>query len=70
MTLGVIGAVLLLLLAFMWWRGHTHLWAVLVTLLLGIIIAKSGGTIGMLGDSLVNGIRAGGTAVAGLFGKK
>lgn len=56
MTRGALGAVLVAVLAWMWWRNRPPISALVVALILGVIIeSSSGGFLEDCADGLLNG---------------
>ncbi len=64
MTLGIVGALLLVLLLYLWWRDRYSIATTFAALLLGFIIAQSNGPLGTFANAAVDGIRTAGTAIA------
>lgn len=62
MTLAVVGAVLLLVLAFMIWRGHISVTAAIVSIVFGIVVAHVG--FAQVAHSAASGIQTAFSAVA------
>jgi hypothetical protein len=71
MTLGILGLGLFLAALLFLYLGRNMLGA-LMALLLGVVIATSGGPLGQMATAMVQGIRTGGNAAAAMFdgGKK
>lgn len=63
MTYGVIGAILLAILAFMIWRGHAGFLSCVIAVLLGVVIASGNGIVHHGATTAISGIQYVGNAV-------
>jgi hypothetical protein len=68
MTYGVVGAILLAVLAFMVWKGHAGIAGSVVALLLGFVIATGNGVVHGATNAAISGIQHAGNALADAIG--
>jgi hypothetical protein len=70
MTLGVIGVALLVLVAYMCWRGGGSWGLALAAVLLGVVIAGSNGPLGTFAHTALAGLSTAGTALVQMIDSK
>lgn len=66
MSLGVLGAILLVVLVWLCWRDRRGMAISVVAVVLGVIIAGSGGPLSIAAHGLVDGARTGLTSLGQL----